>query len=103
MVFIYNLYELYLVLNYITFFMLIKSGQCVATGSSVGSINEFNEIEFFRDNNIKIKKICGNTCALTLFWITKSGQVMQMVEMDIVRWVFLGQTMLNRIINLHLY
>ena len=32
-------------------------------------------INFFKDNGIKIKRICVNTLSSTVFWITESGKV----------------------------
>ena len=37
------------------------------------SLNGFYKVTFFKDKNIKIKRICLNNCSNCVFWITDSG------------------------------
>ena len=51
------------------------TGQCCANHFEHIENQEHQSITYFKENNIKINKICTNTCALTVFWITDSNQV----------------------------
>ena len=50
-------------------------GQCATNNFSCIKDTGFHKLQFFQNNNIKIRKICTNPHSNSIFWITEANQV----------------------------